>query len=272
MYPNPILEIGDNIKVYMYGLMIAVGLVIALALVLPLYAKRLGVSQRNSDFVFYNLLVCIPLGFGVAALSQSLYSYIEALKNGEEAVFEYSGITVISGILGGAAIYIIIHFLFRKKLGLDLLAVLPIISPMITVAHAFGRLGCFFAGCCHGKPTDSALGMTFLNSGNISLKYRTSSGRTVPLLPTQLYEAIFLFILFAVLSYLLLKFKFKYTMSVYLVLYGIFRFIIEFFRGDSRGAFLGILSPSQFWSLFMILLGVGVYFLQRYFVQKAEQK
>ena len=73
--------------------------------------------------------------------------------------------------------------------------------------------------------------------------------------PTQLYEAAFLFLLFALASYLLLKKKFWGNMSLYLICYGIFRFLIEFIRDDERGKLIGKLTPSQFWSLIMIALG-----------------
>ena len=81
-----------------------------------------------------------------------------------------------------------------------------------------------------------------------------------PVYPTQLYEAAFLLILFAVCSYLLLKKQFRHNMTVYLIGYGIFRFLIEFIRGDDRGKLFGLLSPSQFWSLGMVILGVLLYF------------
>ena len=128
----------------------------------------------------------------------------------------------------------------------------------ITVAHAFGRIGCFFAGCCYGRETDSVLGVHF--------KY-VSGNR----LPTQLFEAAFLFLLFAVLTLLVLKWKCPYTMSVYLVAYGIFRFIIEFFRGDDRGQiFGGALSPSQVGSIVYLLLGIGWFFLHRYLLARGS--
>ena len=74
--------------------------------------------------------------------------------------------------------------------------------------------------------------------------------------PTQLYEAIFLLLLFVILSILALKYKSKHTLSVYLVLYGIFRFVIEFYRADHRGKLLGVITPSQFWSILMIVIGL----------------
>ena len=84
----------------------------------------------------------------------------------------------------------------------------------------------------------------------------------------MLYEAIFLFVLFGICSYLLLKKNFKYNMSVYLIAYGVFRFLIEFLRDDHRGKLIGFITPSQFWSLLMIGLGVGLIFIMKSILKK----
>ena len=69
-----------------------------------------------------------------------------------------------------------------------------------------------------------------------------------------------------------MKRNFKHGLSLYLLTYGIFRFVIEFLRADHRGEFVGALSPSQFWSLIMIPLAVGVYFLHNYFLKKRAEE
>ena len=125
----------------------------------------------------------------------------------------------------------------------------------IIIAHAFGRVGCFFAGCCYGKETDSFLGVQFPNLPH-------------PVHPTQLYEAVFLFLLFAICFILLMKKDFKHNLTVYLIAYGIFRFLIEFVRADNRGEFFPGISPSQFWSILMVVAGVAVFFLLRYLEKK----
>ena len=147
----------------------------------------------------------------------------------------------------------------QKKYETKLYEVLSIVPCVITMAHGFGRLGCFFAGCCYGKPTDSFLGVTF-------------PGHTQAVHPTQLYEAAFLFILFGVFSFLLFKYNFRHNFSLYLVCYGIFRFCIEFLRGDHRGELLGFISPSQTWSLVMVIMGVVLYFLVNKWYAKKEAK
>lgn len=265
MLPNPLF-----LNVRMYGIMIAVGILICF-LVLYRYAKRLSLSERLVDFVFYNGVFSIVVGFGSAALFQAVLNYREHPENG----FQFgNGITFMGGLIGGAAAFLIVYFVYNliyaarhKRQGatggevvLDALThrtgslrlwdILPVIPCCITVAHAFGRVGCFFAGCCYGKQTDSFLGVVFPNLSHLGKVH-----------PTQLYEAAFLFLLFGLLTYLLLVKNYRGTMPVYLIAYAVFRFLIEYLRGDDRGAFIGIFSPSQVWSIPMLLIGLALLIL-----------
>ncbi len=228
---------------YMYGLMIAIGILICLAILFH-YGKKKKIEEKFMDFVFYNTVISIALGFGSATLFQSVYNYIAHPENG----FEFKGMTFLGGLIGGVATFLIVYFIFRKRYKARLVDILSFIPCCILIAHAFGRIGCFFAGCCYGKETDSFLGVRF-------------PGMAHKVHPTQLYEAAFLLALFAVCYLLIWKKNFKHNMSLYLVAYGIFRFFIEFLRGDSRGKLVGFVTPSQFWSIGMVIAGVGLYFL-----------
>lgn len=239
----------------MYGLMIAVGMLAAF-IVLFTYSKKLKISPKLADFVFYDAIASIVVGFGAAALFQATYNYIENPAAGFRLG---SGITFIGGLIGGAACFLALYFIFRKKIDGKLTQIISLIPCCIFVAHGFGRVGCFFAGCCHGKPTDFFLGVKF-------------PGMTQAVHPTQLYEAAFLFAMFGICTLLLFKFRFKHNLSLYFASYGLFRFLIEFLRGDSRGEFVGPVSPSQFWSLIMIVIAVGVFFIERKFVNLPEKE
>ena len=261
MYPDRLFEITIFGKVYgptMYGIMIAVGLLCAMG-VLYKYGKKMGLSLSFIDFIFYDGIASIALGFGSAILFQAFYNY---LADPSRPFSEYigSGMTFIGGLIGGAAVFLIIYFIRRKRLDGRLINALSTIPCSILVGHAFGRIGCFFANCCYGKPTDSFLGVKFPD-----LPYKVHA--------TQLYEAAFLFILFGVCSYLLLKKKFRHNLSLYLVCYGIFRFLLEYLRGDERGELVLGISPSQFWSLLMVVIGVALYFaMEKLFpVKKSEE-
>lgn len=119
----------------------------------------------------------------------------------------------------------------------------PIAPVCISIAHAFGRIGCFLARCCYEKKTDSIFEVMFLD-----FDYKVH--------PVQLYEAIFLFILFIILFIFAYKRKSLFTMTIYLTSYGIFRFFIEFLRGNYRGGTGLSISPSQIFSLVSIIATV----------------
>lgn len=251
MLPNPIIP---GLPVHMYGVMIAVGILFAFG-VIQFYGKRMKLSEKFLDFIFFDGIAAIFVGLGSAALFQAVYDFIENPSAG----FRITGsITFIGGLIGGAAFFLLVWFILRKKLDGKLTDILTLVPCAITVGHAFGRIGCFFAGCCHGTETDCFLGVKFPHLLH-------------PVHPTQLYEAAFLFLLFGVLSYLLLKKKFRYNMPVYLIAYGIFRFLNEFLRGDHRGELVTGISPSQFWSLLMVAGGVALIFLVRYLDRKLPQ-
>lgn len=259
--------------VHMYGIMIAVG-VLACFLVLFLFGKRAKIDPAFTDFVFYNGVVAIVLGFFAAALFQAVYNYIE---NPAAGFHIGQGITFIGGLIGGAVSFLVGYFWLgrRKKYKSSLLDILPYVPCCIVIAHAFGRLGCFFAGCCYGSVTDSFLGVRFPVGSPPALAHPAydETGAVIgslPVHPTQLYEAAFLFLLFALFAVLYFKFKFRETLPVYLVAYGIFRFLIEYIRDDDRGAFVAGMSPSQFWSVVMVVVGIGVYFLLRYLYARRD--
>ena len=266
MLPYPILELGD-IKVYMYGLMIAIG-ILCCFFVLFEYCKRLGISNEYVDFAFYTGLVAIIIGFIGSAAWQGLFNYIDDVKNGvSNPKFSLQGgITAIGGLGTGALVYVIGCLAFKKKFPFSLTKTVTVAPCCMIVAHAFGRLGCLFAGCCHGELLSSVHSEYVF--GGIWMHGNNGWGYYVP---TQLYESLFLFTLFGVLTYLVLAKNFKYSLAVYVGSYGIWRFIIEFFRADYRGSFVGALSPSQTQSLLLIALAIPAFFVMRYFVKKHEE-
>ena len=253
MYPKKILGIF-----HLYGIMIAVG-ILACFFVLTLCGKKFKIQEKFIDFVYFNGIAAIALGFGAAALFQATYNYIENPANGFDLK---SGITFIGGLIGGVIAFLGGYAIFRKRYKSRVTDILSIAPCCILIAHAFGRIGCFFAGCCHGAETDAWYGIYM---------YASSFGKYAKVVPTHLFEAIFLFALFAICFILLWKKKFRYNLSVYLIAYGIFRFFIEYLRNDDRGGFIPGISPSQFWSILMVVLGVGLIFLVEYLWKKRKQ-
>lgn len=256
MLPDPILRFtlfGNELKIYMYGVCIAVGILVCLG-IFYLYTKKKNMPSKVQDFIFVIAIISIALGFLAAKLYQAVYEWIETGKFD----FAHSGITAMGGFVGGAAVFLIAYFVGGKFVfkgeeeGLhkrEFNKILLCAPCCITIAHAFGRIGCLCAGCCHGK-------LVSYEAGHGGL-YMKSDGVWGYYVPTQLYEALFLFALFAVLSYLYFN-RSNITMQIYLIAYGVWRIIIEFFRTDARGAVILGLYPSQWQSIIFIAGGVAM--------------
>lgn len=136
-------------------------------------------------------------------------------------------------------------------------------APAIALGHAIGRLGCFSAGCCWGKPTTSWIGVTFTQKASEI----TGVPFDVRLVPTQLIEALVNLLIFASLMIVRKRRTFDgQVFFAYLILYSIARFMIEFWRDDPRGEILG-LSTSQFVSVLMLPAGLA---LMLYYRRKSQ--
>ena len=262
MYNKALFEIF-GMGVYPYGICIGVGLM-ACILVLYYFTKKKGMPECVQDFIFIVAIVAVALGFLSAKLFQAFYDYLAS------GVWDFAGagITVMGGLIGGAAAFLLVYFVggkfyFKGKLkGLHkthfntLLSVAPICR---TIAHAFGRIGCLMAGCCHGKYR----GKIFVFGG---IKMDPYDGFLGYYVPTQLYEALFLFALFGVLTYLYFH-RCNILMHIYLIAYGVWRIFIEFFRTDYVGGSAdAFFRPSQVTSL--IFIGMGLVLMLVYHMLK----
>lgn len=251
----------------MYGLCIGIGIIACLAF-LNYACKKLGIDSKFENFVEWNALIAIVLGFCSASLFQSFYNFLENPKGGFHLT---SNFTFIGGLIGGVASFLIIYFAYgKKKYGAHLLDLLPIAACCILVAHAFGRIGCFCAGCCYGKevPPHTLFAMKM---PRIDENY-ASSADWPWLYPTQLFESAFLFIMFGICAFITVNKKYKYTMPIYLISYGVFRFLIEFIRDDDRGSLIPGLTPSQFFSIIMVLGGIALFIILPKLYKKREEK
>lgn len=273
MLPNGIDVFGNGqIVIYMYGICIAVGLLACLLAFYILTAKQ-GMPEKLQDFIFFVLIGGLASGFFFAMLFQAFYNWLD----GRPFKLFGSGMTVMGGLIGGAAGFLLLYFLIGKfyfkgkdeKLHVKHFNTLFRVAPIcICIAHAFGRIGCLMSGCCHG----AYLGKEYV-FGGIYMEGTTNGwGYYVP---TQLYESLFLFILAAVLMILYFK-RCNIIMSIYLIAYGIWRIIIEEIRTDYRGVVQG-LQPSQWQSIVFIAGGIALiifYLVKKYpmFLPKQQIK
>jgi len=275
MLPEPLFEVFGR-GFYMYGLCIALGL-LACFWVFCFYTKKKNMHESVQTFAIIVAVVAIAVGFLFAKLYQALYNYIEHPELGFN--FASAGMTAMGGFIGGAIAFIALYFgighlYFKKeKKGLHIkeFNIVLLVAPLcIVIAHAFGRIGCLMSGCCHG----ALLSTTEYVSGGIWMR-ASDTGIWGFYVPTQLYEALFLFVLFAVLSVLYFK-RSNIIMQLYLIAYGVWRIIIEVFRDDARGAVVLGLAPSQWQSIIFIAGGLIMllvyYLMKKPFVLPKEEK
>jgi phosphatidylglycerol:prolipoprotein diacylglycerol transferase len=155
---------------------------------------------------------------------------------------------------GGLIAAVVVALWYLRRHRMPMWTVTDVFAPGIALGHVVGRLGCLFAGCCFGRPTDVPWAITFHSP---YAAQNVGTPLNVPLHPTQLYEAGAELLILGILLATERKgrpFPGR-TFWGYMFLYGISRFIIEFYRGDTRGT-VGVFSTSQFLSLIIVPLAV----------------
>ena len=268
MYPDELFNIF-GVSVDLYAICFIVGVIACLVFTI-IAMKKCGYSASASDTIIVIGILSIIIGLLFAVLFQAFYDFIANPSGG----FKITGrMTFLGGLIGGVIAFLGLYFLyvyvinprlkdgnfFKSNMNKGVWYLVRIAPISITIAHAFGRIGCLFAGCCHGHVTTEWYGIW-----NAQVNAKT--------VPIPLYEAIFLFVLSSVMILLLFKFHSKDNMTIYLVSYGIWRFVIEYFRDDYRGGFIPGISPSQFWSIIMVIGGIAIFFIYRYFDNKIESR
>ena len=163
---------------------------------------------------------------------------------------------------GGLILAVLVAFLYLRKHSLPLWTTCDVFAPGIALGHVIGRIGCVMAGCCYGKPTDMPWGITFTDP---FAQENAGTPLDVALHPTQLYEAgAELVILLFLLSFERRGRPFPgRTFWSYMLLYGVSRFVIEFYRNDSRGVVFDTLSTSQFVSVLLVPVAIVMLFRLR---------
>lgn len=243
---NPILLQIGGIKIYWYSILIIVGILIS-TLLINIETKKFKINKNiTSDLIFNTIMIgCIGARLYYVIFNFSYYktNLISILKIWE------GGLAIHGGIIAGA-IYIIY---FTKKHKLDTLRIFDMIVPGLLVAQAIGRWGNFFNQEAHG-PLTTLTHLKNMHIPNFIIKGMNINGNYY--IPTFLYESIWCIIGLIIILSLRNKniFKKGYITSMYLIWYGIGRFIIEHLRTDSL--MLNTLKQAQIISIVMILLGI----------------
>lgn len=198
--------------------------------------QRLQLDFRD----FLLMLLCMAVGVGLGSKALFVVTKLPEILN-DFSIARTLYIVVTSGFVfyGGLAGAILGLYCFSRYKRQSFRALSQIVVPGFPLFHFWGRLGCFFAGCCYGKEASWGIPM--------------AKEPDVPRIPVQLFEAGCILAIFLLLLWLERASKGEAPMlTVYLLTYALCRFILEFFRGDAvRGIWLG-LSTSQWISLFIL--------------------
>jgi phosphatidylglycerol---prolipoprotein diacylglyceryl transferase len=246
---HPILFEAGSFTIYTYGFCIAIGALLGFGYMYWQGKKQYGLTFDQSNNLFIMLVVAGVVGGKLFLIFEEPALYLihpKKLLTGSGFVF-----------YGSLLLTIPIMLWYFKKIKIPVLGMLDVMAIVTCIVHGLGRIGCFMAGCCYGKPTDSILGVTFTNPVCQAEPLNTS------LHPTQLYEASLIFILMTTLFTLKSNKRFDGQLFlIYLIAYASGRGVLELFRGDIQRGFLieNVLSNSQFISLVVISFALYFYF------------
>ncbi|MBX2966158.1 MAG: prolipoprotein diacylglyceryl transferase [Cyclobacteriaceae bacterium] len=246
MYPV-LFKLG-SVTIYSYGFLIAIGVVCAVAYMTIRGKKEVGLTFDQANTLFLLVFIAAVVGGKVFLFFENPSWYMESPKR----LFTGSGF-----VFYGSFLFAVPTMLwFFKKNKLPVYQMLDIMAIVTCLVHMFGRLGCFMAGCCYGKPTTSAFGVVFTDPACQAKPLNT------PLYPTQLMESGFIFLVMLFLLFIRQKKKFHGQLFLlYLMLYAVGRFVLEYFRGDEVRGFVvdGYVSHSQFIALAIFGVAALIY-------------
>lgn len=266
-----------NFTIYTYGLLVALSFIVGLWVMARLAASDGLDRQRVYDLGLW-VLVASLVGSKLLMIATE---WEEKYRGNLGAIFTLdflrSNGVFYGGFLGAVLASVVVMRLYKMPWWRTADA----FAPGIAIGHFIGRLGCFSAGCCWGKPTAAWCGVHFTEKGNETTGVPTIVGQlqepaqhiwaeklgslTAPikLHPTQLYEAAALLVIFALLLWMFRRRRFYgQVVLAYAMLYSVARFVIEFWRDDPRGDVLG-LSTSQFIAI-LLFIGAAIGFIYRW--------
>lgn len=254
-----------SLTIRTYGLMMAIAFLTGYFLLRWELKRRNKDPQSATDVIFW-----AAIGGVVGARLFYLFEHIpEVMQNPLGMIFSGAGLVFHGGLIGGTVAVII--YLKQNNRSLGMYA--DIIGPLMLIGQGIGRIGCYFAGCCHGICTRSFLGVVFPKNSNAFyhqlneniIKY--SADNPLPVHPTQLYEMAYNFIVaFLLIKYIRPKLKKRgATFALYLILAGTERFLLEFIRVNPER--LWGLSDYQLTSIILVLAG-GI--ILKYFTNETK--
>jgi phosphatidylglycerol:prolipoprotein diacylglycerol transferase len=246
----PILFEAGSMNVYSYGLMIALGIVAGMSYLIVTGRREVGLTFDQANMLFLAIFLAAVIGGKLFLFFEDPAHYMDDpgdLVSGRGFVFYGSFLLAIPTM----------WWCFRSH-RLPVYRMLDIMAITTCLVHMFGRIGCFLAGCCYGIPTDGWIGVVFTDPLCYAQPLNT------PLVPTQLLEAMYIFLIMLFLLALKKRKRFNGELFLtYLMLYAVGRFVLEFFRADLERGFVieNFISHSQFIAL-SVAAAVGLLYLR----------
>lgn len=239
-----------------YGVLVALGVLAGLKVSLML-AKRKGMDgEKISNLV----VLCAMTGLLGAKIAMILFDWNSYYKDHLGEIFSVSTLQAAGVFQGGLVLAIGAAWWYMKKHDLPFLRTADVLAPGIALAHGIGRLGCFAAGCCWGGECDRAWGVVYRNPEAAEL---TGVPLGIPLHPSQIYEAVAEFAIFALLWRRAARdLRPGAQIGFYLVVYSLVRFFVEFVRSHAQELVWG-LSLTQWMSLGFVALGAWYWYQSR---------
>jgi len=244
----PVLFRWSGLTVYAYGFFLATGFV-AGAIFAILAARREGISiERIIDLFFYTIFSAIVgsrLLFVLVNFDFYRKNPLHVFRIWEGGLVFYGGLVLAAGVSIG----------YMRRHRLPIWKMADLFSPSVALGLFFGRVGCFFAGCCYGKATDLPWAVTFTDPNSLARL-------NTPLHPAQLYDAANGLAIFFFLLWMRRRKAFDGEIFwLFLLLYSVTRFLIEMLRGDPRGFLFGtLLSTSQAVGIFLAIVSFFMLF------------
>lgn len=246
----PFLQIG-SLQIPMYGLMIASGIVTA-NVIAYFVVKKHGLN-------WWDMIILEGYTLLGGIIGSKLLYFIVSFKEIEWNRItdeKYLNAILASGFVfyGGLILGLAMFFMAGKIHNIDFMQYANKLIFLVPWIHGFGRIGCFMAGCCYGKPYTGFLAVTYPECS-------LAAPAGVPLFPIQLVEAIFLLVISIVLLIFIFVNKCSYSVELYLAMYGVLRFVLEYMRYDEKRGIYGWFSTSQWISIgiFVVTIGSCIY-------------
>jgi len=245
----PLLGSVGPLTIYTYGVLLAAAYLGGLQLAIMRGRQRGLDSTRVLDLGIYIIISAL-----IGAKLLLLITDFRSFAGNPQALLDL----VRSGgvFYGGLLVAVTVALFYIRKVGLPLWTTCDVFAPGIALGHVVGRLGCFFAGCCYGRPTTVPWAITFTSPYAAA---NVGTPLNIPLHPTQLYEAgaeALILIILLTTERRGRQFAGR-TFWLYMLMYALSRYVIEIYRGDPRGTVF-MFSTSQFISVLLVPLALAM--------------